>query len=174
MRRRIEDREFNVCLKKLKKDYGIRVYKNNLLDDEPNILVEHNGVAYVLESKEDLQSFSTKIQNGESLDTFSNFPFKEDASLNKKAILQKYTLMIYEKYKTFGERFLLSNFSDILSEFEGVDNKIFFEAYSRMQGEYQSALVCNYNFENLIRNSFDFKTKLDEMLHDEDDDITKE
>lgn len=155
--RRIEDRGFNVTLNALKKDFGVKVYKNNLLDDEPNILVEYNGIAYEVHDISELQRFSDSLRNGKSNDEFNSFRFDISDDGLKKELMQKYKLMIFEKYKKEGESVLTGNFTEAIKEYEGANPRLFFEAYVMMQSEYQTAKIFKYSFENSVRNSFNIR-----------------
>lgn len=155
--RRIEDRDFNVTLNALKKDFGVKVYKNNLLDDEPNILVEHDGIAYEVRDIESLHVFSDNLRNGKSNEGFNSFDFDLGDEGLKKELIQKYKLMIFEKYKKNGEIALTGNFTDAIKEYDGVKPRLFLEAYVMMQSDYQNAKVFRYSFENSVRDSFEFR-----------------
>lgn len=155
--RRIEDEDFNKTLNALKKDFGVRAYKNNLLDDEPNILIEYDGIAYEVPDIESLHVFSDNIRNGRSNEEFNSFDFNLDDNGIKKEIIKKYKLMIFERYKKDGETALTSNFTDAIKNYEGVNSRLFLEAYVLMQSDYQTAKVFKYSFENSVRNSFEFR-----------------
>ena len=155
--RRIEDESFNKILGALKKDFGVKAYKNNLLDDNPNILIEHEGTAYEVPDIESLQVFSDNLRNGISNDNFNSFDFDQADKGLKKEILQKYKHMIFERYKKDGEAALIGNFTDAIKNYEGVNPRLFLEAYVLMQSDYQTSKVFKYSFENSVRNSFEIK-----------------
>ena len=46
---------------------------------------------------------------------------------------------------------------DVIKEYEGVNPRLFLEAYVMMQSEYQTAKVFKYSFENSVRNSLDIR-----------------
>jgi len=61
--RRIKDKETNIILNKLKEMFGISTYKNNILNDEPNILLAFNGLLYEVKDKKTLLEFYDNIIN---------------------------------------------------------------------------------------------------------------
>lgn len=167
--RRIEDREFNITLNELKNKYGVSVYKNNLLDDESNVLIEYQGTAYEINGTDSMKLFLDNLNNGKSNDGFNFFDFNIDDSLNKKETLKKYKTMLFERYKTDGDSVFLGNFTDIVNSYGDVNNRYFYEAYVLMQSEFQTAKVYKYNFEDYAKHSIGIRDKKDIGIHPEED-----
>lgn len=151
MTRRIENQEFNQILNQLKSKYDIKIYKNNLLNDEPNILIELNGFAYVIKDMDELKRFTDTLNKEQELDKFIKIPFEVNKSLNKKETIEDYKLMIFERYEQIGESAVLGNYSDTLKDYGDVDSRYFYMAYNSMQSEYQESLIYNYKFESSVR-----------------------
>jgi len=144
--RRIEDKEFNQILISLKKDYHIRVYKNNLLNDEPNILILLNNFVYEIKNKTDLKEFYDNLKQGKSNDNFFAIKFDELVCLDDEEQISKYKELIYKKYVELGDYILIGNFTDIINCFEGVNYAYLYMAFNLMQSEYQKSKVFNLDF----------------------------
>ena len=167
--RRIEDKEFNITLNELKNKYSVSVYKNNLLDDEPNVLIEYQGKAYEINGTDTMKLFLDNLNNGKSNDGFNCFEFNIDDSLNKKETLKKYKTMLFERYKTEGDSVFLGNFTDIVNSYRDVNNRYFYEAYVLMQSEFQTAKVYKYNFDEYAKHSIGIRDKKDIGIYPEED-----
>jgi len=141
MTRRIEDREFNEILCILKENYQAKFYKNNILNDEPNILINIQGKAYVIKNKQELLSFYKSIRDKEPLTNYQSIPF----DIKPNGNIKTYENMIYQKYLEVGDIILSSNFTE-LSKYFGQLNNLFYQAFNMMQKMYQEAMVYQLDF----------------------------
>ena len=155
----IEDNEFNKLLFSLK-DMGItHFFKNNALNDEPNIFICKDDMAYVVRGKDELKKFSEKIENKESLDEFESFNLilkNDPVEYNDKL---KYKLEIIKMCKKSGNQILNQDFSELVKMFEGnedaPDNRILYIAFEMLQNEYSKF------------NTFEFDLSFDAYLENE-------
>lgn len=140
MTRRIEDPEFNEILYVLKVKYNAKIRKNNLLNDEPNILINIDKKAYIIKDKKELLSFYRDLKY-HKLDNFSYLPF-DVLSTNG---IETYENIIYQKYLEIGESVLTSNFTDLSNYFDNINN-LFYQAYENLQQYYQQSIVDKIPF----------------------------
>lgn len=139
MTKRFESKKVNIILKYFKDGYNIDVYKNNLLNDEVNILINIFGNCYVIENEEDLIKFYHNFKDNNFDKDTLKIPFdakKEDID---------YKDLIFNKYLEVGEDILLGNFTDLCKYFDNVNN-LYYQAFVVLQSEYQDSLVYGYDF----------------------------
>ena len=151
--RRIEDKEINIILINLKKIFSISACKNNILNDEPNILLISNNMLYEIKDKESLIEFYNNIMNNKTNEHFSPIKFNIINNINRNQIISKYKELIFKRYLSIGTKILTSNFTEIIKYFSGEVNSLFYEAYNIIQYEYQSSIIYGYNFNELYENS---------------------
>lgn len=160
--RRIEDREFNVIINKLKKEYSVKVYKNNLLDNNPNIIIVHNGIAYEIKNSEKLKEFYNNLSRGIPNNTFNHMLFNIQQGNNSKEIINIYKKIIIQKYLELGDNFLKNNFSNIIKHFENVDSFLLYKAFVSIQNEYQESKVYKYNFRDYCLTTNGYESNFNE------------
>jgi len=143
--RRIEDKEIKSILDQLKKVYGINVYKNNILDDNVNILLILNGYAYIINGKDELIKFNDCLKNGKHIESFNKITFNTDKNIERQNF-DEYCYLIYKKYLEVGDKLFNCNFTDILGFFPGEDNFMLYFAYNDVKIDYQKAKIFGYDF----------------------------
>lgn len=154
MTRRIEDREFNIILGKLKEKYQVSIYKNNLLNDEYNILIIVNGNMYDIKNKDELISFYNKLNEGTLTNEFNCISFKiieTEDKIKIRQIIEMYKKIIFQKYIELGEKLLNNNFSEIIKYFDNSNNSLFYESFRLVQSDYQESKILGYNFDEKYR-----------------------
>lgn len=151
--RRVEDKEINIILCNLKKNYNFIVYKNNLLNDEANILLISNNLLYEIKNKNQLIEFYNNIIDKKSNEHFNHISFNIIDNNNRNKIINKYKELIFKAYLSIGEKILTSNFTEVVKYFNGEANSLFYEAYNMIQYEYQGAFVYGYDFKKLYESS---------------------
>lgn len=152
--RRIEDKETNIILINLKKHFNISVCKNNILNDEPNILLFANNMLYEIKDKKSLIEFYNNVINKKTNEHFNPIKFNIVNNINRNQIINKYKEIIFKRYLNEGTKILTGNFTDAIKYFVGEANSLFYEAYNLMQYEYQNSIVHGYNFNELYENRF--------------------
>ena len=154
--RRFEDREINLELLKLSKKYNANIYKNNLLNDEFDIIIEINNVAYNITSKEELIRLSKSLENGENIDIPSfEFEAVDLEYLDKEEIVDRYTLIIYDLYVKHGKRIVEGNLTDIINILNIASDYLLEEAFNFIQYRYQYSKIYNDDFDNYFRSVVD-------------------
>lgn len=145
--RLIEDKESDIIFKYLKEAFNANIYKNNLLNDEVNLLISINGIAYNIRNKEELKLFYNNLKNGKSIDNFGKINFN---LVGNKDDIYRYSKLIFNKYLEIGNELLTSNFTDLVKYF-GQINNLYYGAFKIMQSDYQDSLVYEYDFkENYV------------------------
>lgn len=144
--RRIEDKEFNEILCILKEKYNAKIYKNNLTDDNPNILISINQMAYVIKNKDELISFYKNLRN-KTKGNYFNFLF----NLNQGNNIATYENMIYQKYLEIGSTVLTSNFTDLFQYFGELSNQLYI-AFQNLQQLYLRSVVYQIDFKTYYEN----------------------
>lgn len=154
--RRFEDREINLELIKLSKKFNANIYKNNLLNDEFDIIIEINNVAYNITSKEELIRLSKSLENGENIDIPSfEFETVDLEYLDKEEIVDRYTLIIYDLYVKRGKRIVEGNLTDIIDILNVAGDSLLEEAFNFIQYRYQYSKIYNDGFDNYFRSVVD-------------------
>lgn len=148
--KRFEDREVNVLLDYLIEN-NVLIYKNNILNDELNILLVKNNKMYEITSKEDLINFCNKLKNNNNLEEFSNIDFKIIPKEFEKEYIKLYTNIIYKKYLELGDSILTGNFTNVIKYFDNVNNNSFYQSFKKAQEAYQKAKVFDYDFKSVCQ-----------------------
>ena len=168
--RRIEDKEFNQRLISIGNDYDIDIYKNNILNDDPDILIRYENALYRVVGNEGVKQFEDGLKTN-SLDSFESIPF-EPLVVNpdeKKLSKEKYKMLILKSFIDDGETVVTGNFSDFIKgygdKFENINGPIILEAYKELQNEYNHSKVFGYDFLKSIRIEFKerFGKSIEEM-----------
>lgn len=116
--KRIENQEFNRILEELKRKYNMVAYKNNTLNDNPDILLRVGEEAYRLANDGELVEFYHNLQAGKSNNHFEKISFVSEIDFDKVAVTRKYEALIYQKYLELGKDFITGNFTDVIKHFE--------------------------------------------------------
>lgn len=143
---RIEDEEFNIILKKLIDKYRVVVTKNNLLNDEINVLLEFDGYLYKIRGKDELIEFYNNLESGVIDNCFSRLVCDKGKVNNVNQNVKLCYKNIYNKYLEYGDEFLKGNFTDIVSFFEMDNYHCLVKAYGLIQYDYKKAFVFGYDF----------------------------
>lgn len=160
--RRFEDKEINVILSELREKYGFSIYKNNLLNDEFDILLGYDNKVYNIKSKAELLKFYDEFKKDNSNISFSSIKFEEiELDYNdKEEIADRYTLIIYDLYLKYGESIITGNLTDLIERLNIEGDSILYDAYNAVQFRYQYSKVHNTDFNqyftdvvNKIRNN---------------------
>lgn len=147
IRRRIEDREFNIILKNIIDNYNVYIFKNNILNDDPNILIMYNEKLYNLCNKDMLRDFYYRLERNDDLDIYYVGNSYFDRTARRRDEIDKYSLMLYDKYREFGSEFINNNFTDIMRCFKFENNYYLRDAFETMQFNYRRAEVFKYSFD---------------------------
>ena len=167
--RRIEDKEFNQRLISIGNDYDIDIYKNNILNDDPDILIRYENTLYRVVGNEGVKQFEDGLKTN-SLDSFESIPF-EPLVVNpdeKKLSKEKYKMLILKSFIDDGETVVTGNFSDFIKgygdKFENINGPIILEAYKELQNEYNHSKVFGYDF--LKSKRIEFKERFGKSIEE--------
>lgn len=149
--KRLEDEEINKVLVELQGVYGALVYKNNILNDDVNLVIILNGNLYVIKNKNDLETFSYYLRSGITIEEFRLTTFKLEGLEKDREIFNTYKKKIFEEHLRSNEEILCKNFSDILDLFDNSNNLEFYAAFVSMQGDYQKSLIFGYDFDEWFK-----------------------
>ena len=129
--RRIENREFNIITAKLKRNYHARIFKNNLLNDDPNILICINNKLYKINGIRELKDFYSHISDLVYIRKYfiSSFGILEYHS----PVFLTYKKELIEYLSEAGLGILDMDFSELLKRFPNHDNQLFYEAYNQLK-----------------------------------------
>jgi len=146
--RRFEDEEVNIILKELTNYYNVKVYKNNVLNDELNILICLNDKLYEIRNKNELVNFYNSVKSNNIINISStDFKIVPKNNIEKnREIIKLYKKLIMQKYYELGETILLSNFSTLIKYFDNVNNSLFYDAFVSVLTDYQKSLMFDYEF----------------------------
>lgn len=167
--RRIEDKEFNQRLISIGNDYDIDIYKNNILNDDPDILIRYENALYRVVGNEGVKQFEDGLKTN-SLDSFESIPF-EPLVVNpdeKKSSKEKYKMLILKSFIDDGETVVTGNFSDFIKgygdKFEKINGPIILDAYKELQNEYNHSKVFGYDF--LKSKRIEFKERFGKSIEE--------
>ena len=146
MIRRFEDQETNIILNILKNKYNIIIYKNNIFNDEQNLVIIFNGTLYEIKNKKELKEFYNNLENNKPNISYKKTEFDILDKTNTSKTMNKYQNIIFKKYLEFGDIIITSNYTDVLKYFPEGNNQIFYDAFNLLQKEYQESLVFQYDF----------------------------
>lgn len=150
--RRFEDREINLILLKLVHKYGINIYKNNLLNDDFDIILEKDNIGYNITSKDELIKLLNAFENNIDIE-IPSFAFETYnlEYLDREEIINRYTIIIYNLYLKYGNRIIEGNLTDIISILNTSGDSLLEEAFNFVQYRYQYSKVYNENFDAYFR-----------------------
>lgn len=150
--RRIEDKQFNIILNELKIKYNIYVYKNNILNDQPNVLLYYKEKLYEIRNKEELIKIYDNLQNNTEITFCPSISFVMINDKNRNKIMNEYRTIIVSKYLSVGEKLITNNFTDTIKYFEGNINSVFYDAFISIQFLYRYCQIHNHDFDVEIEN----------------------
>ena len=166
IKRRIEDKEFNIVLNNLKKEYNISIIKNNLLNNEPNILIILNNKAYEIKNKEELIKFYNNLKQGLQVDRSINilpFDINNLIEIDTNKIINQYRDLIFNKYLEIGESILNSNFTEIIKQFNSINNCLFYQAFISIQQNFQESLIYKNDFKESYKKQKEYIKFIDNI-----------
>ena len=167
--RRIEDKEFNERLISIGKEYDIDIFKNNILNDDPDILIRYEKSLYRVIGTDGVKQFEEGIRNN-SLDSFESIPFESSVEdfMESKLWKEKYKMLMIRSLIENGESAITGNFSDFLKgysdSFENINIPIMLEAYKEIQNEYNHSKVFRYDF--LKSKRIEFKERFGKSIEE--------
>lgn len=149
--KRIEDEEFNLILLRLKDKYKINIQKNNIFNEDSNILINYLDKTYNIKSLDELKIFEFKLNNSESLDEF----FVSDYLIQKKGTGEKSFSYIRDKMLVFWLNFkdfdvLKGNYTDYLKVSGETNSNVLYEAFNVSQKIYQKYNLLGIDYEEHV------------------------
>ena len=149
--KRIEDEEFNLILLRLKDKYKINIQKNNLFNEDSNILINYLDKTYNIKSLDELKIFESKLNNNESLDEF----FVSDYVIEKKGTGKKSFSYIRDKMLVFWLNFkdfdvLKGNYTDYLKVSGETNSNVLYEAFNVSQKIYQKYNLLGIDYQEHV------------------------
>ena len=134
--KRIENRDFNIITYKLKRNYHAHIFKNNILDDQPNIVICLDNMLFKINGVEELQDFYAHINYLDYLKKYYVNDFEMIYSSNTRELLYIYKKELIEQFSNNGMNFLNMNFSDLLRMYPKRNNQILYEAFNQLKTSY--------------------------------------
>ena len=149
--KRIEDEEFNLILLRLKDKYKINIQKNNIFNEDSDILINYLDKTYNIKSLDELKIFESKLNNSESLDEF----FVSDYVIQKKGTGEKSFSYIRDKMLVFWLNFkdfdvLKGNYTDYLKVSGETNSNVLYEAFNVSQKIYQKYNLLGIDYEEHV------------------------
>lgn len=170
--KRIEDKEFNIVLLRLREKYKINYNKNNIFNDEANIIINYDNKTYNVKNKEELLRFEEKLDKGESLDEF----FVSDYHYIIRGIDKPSFSYIRDKMLIFwlnnqDLNLFEGNYTDYLKVSGEENSNILYEAFNVNQKIYQKYKLLGVDFEEhilyrLVDSTDDKDKKIKELFYE--------
>lgn len=135
------DEETNRLLVELGKN--CLIYKNNILNDDINLLLFTKDGLFEIESREQLISLKDNNLRPKFIDKV--YPENDTPS--------SYQKIIYERYLEYGASVLTGNYSEILKLFPQMNNRSFYLVYNAMKSYYKRSLISNFDFNKTFNTS---------------------
>jgi hypothetical protein len=166
---RIESKRVNITLGKLKREYGIRPLKDNIMNDDCQLLLIYNEKAFLVKSEEELLTFYEAVSNNYQLDEFYFDTFKNINGTNKEKDRLRiiYDRFILSKYEELGDDIITSNFTDFCSKCSVSGNYLLYHAFSNFKFDYTKAHVLGYDFYEFMKK---YSESYDKIIGNDDDD----
>lgn len=127
--RRIENKDFNVFTYYLRKKYKVYIYKNNLLNDELDIILIYNNKLYQVTNMKQLADFTKNIEDESIISKYYISDFKINDEYTNMDRLKEYVKELVSIYNEEGYEFLDQNFTDVLKRFKTKNNEDFYKAF---------------------------------------------
>lgn len=128
-----EDREVNLVLLELKNKYQTVFHKNNIFNDELDIIITIEDKLYNIKNKEELLDFD-KNKYKYYVGIINQFRYSAKLSM-------AYEKKLIELTSSKGLSFLKSNYTDILEYFPDLNSNILYDVYSGLQLIYAKNIV---------------------------------
>ena len=164
--KRIEDREFNLILLRLKDKYKMSFHKNNICNDNPDIIINYLDKTYNVKNTLELKRFEYLIDNGLSLDEFYISDYvKYYKSSDEKLFehINNKVLCFYLNNKD--SNIFEGNYSDYLKISGEVNSNMLFEAFTVNQKMYQKYKILKLDFDEFILSRVDINTSSDDNFN---------
>lgn len=134
--RRIENREFNIIAYKLKKFYGAKLYKNNIMNDNPNIVIHLDDKLYKIDGIDQLKEFYANINNFSYLRKFYISEFQYIDFFDTRELLYVYKKDLIELLSDMGLKLLDMDFSELIKMYPKRNNQLLYEAFNQLKNSY--------------------------------------
>ena len=149
--KRIEDKEFNEILLRLKSKYKLWFNKNSIYNDDPDIIINYDGKTYNVKNKEELKRFEELLDKGELLDEF----FVAEYHSIKKNVDNLSFSYVRDKMLIFwlnniSLNIFEGNYTDYLKVSGEINSNILYEAFNVNQKIYQKYKLLGIDFEESI------------------------
>ena len=139
--RRIEDKEFNIITNKLSKNNNAYLYKNNIFNDDPDIVICLNNKLYNTRSIEEIKDFYYHLNNKQYLSKYYVSDFHIVSFSDSLNTLYRYKKDLIEKFCEIGINFINMNFSDLLRIYPNYNNQLLYEAFNQLKTSYLRSFV---------------------------------
>lgn len=149
--KRIEDEEFNSILLRLKDKYKINICKNNIFNEDPNILIIYNKKTYNIKNKNELIRFEQLLEKDDNLDEFFVSEYhviKKNSNDNSFSYIRDKMLIFWLNNKGFN--IFEGNYTDYLKLSGDINSNILYEAFNLNQKIYQKYKYLGIDFEECI------------------------
>ena len=130
--RRIENKDFNIITYKLKKNYHAYIYKNNIFNDEANILIFLNNKLYKINGVDELKDFYSHIIDINYIKKYYISDF-DMINTRDQEEFYRYKKELIEYLSDFGIDMLNMDFSELLKKYPKYNNQLFYEAYNQIK-----------------------------------------
>ena len=153
--KRIEDEEFNIIICRLINNYKISFNKNNICNDEADILINYNGKTYNTKNIEELKRFEYLLDNGMSLDEYFVadlviYSKNDDCNKYKEIRNKIFTYYFENKDKNIFE----GNYTDFLKVIGEPNSNLLFESFNLKQRMYQRYKLFGLDFDEELLSSY--------------------
>ena len=138
--RRIENKDFNIITHKLKKNYYAHFYKNNLLNDEANILIDLNGRLYKTNGVDELKDFYNHVRDINYLKKYFVSDF-DSIDIRDKGEIYYYRKELIKYLSDSGIDMLNMDFSDLLKKYPKYNNQLFYDVFNQLKTIYLRSRV---------------------------------
>lgn len=159
VRRRVEDKKVNDLLIELKKEYAIKVFKNNILNDDIDILIIYQGITYNIKNKYELINFAYDLKNNCDLSKYVIAPYIFLPSYMFDELILDYKWVLYKIYKEENQYIFLQNYSDFIKAVPYLNNNVFYTAFTYLQELYNRSILYEFDFDELFEKIADIHVK---------------
>lgn len=149
--KRIEDKEFNEILLRLKDKYKLSFNKNNIFNDDPDIIINYERKTYNVKNKDELKRFEELLDRGESIEEF----FVADYHSIKKTIDNSSFSYVRDKMLVFWLNnkklnIFEGNYTEYLLLSGEINSNVLYEAFNVNQKIYQKYKLLGIDFEESV------------------------
>ena len=149
--KRIEDKEFNEILLRLKNKYKLSYNKNSIYNDLPDIIINYECKTYNVKNIEELRRFEELLDKGESLEEFFVADYHSIKKTNDNSLFSyiRDKMLIYwlnnKKFNIFE-----NNFTEYLLLSGETNSNVLYDAFNVNQKVYQKYKLLGIDFEEDI------------------------